>query len=89
MKSLGRVASIIGIGQSDWTGDWARVRRGEQPSDSYGYAATAFRAALSDAGISRDQVDGLIVGPTTAYERRGRDAGRPIADLIWVRRPDR
>lgn len=27
--------------------------------------------------------------PTTAYERRGRDAGRPIVDLVWVRRPDR
>jgi tRNA (guanine-N7-)-methyltransferase len=27
--------------------------------------------------------------PTTAYEQRGRDAGRPIVDLVWVRRPDR
>jgi tRNA (guanine-N7-)-methyltransferase len=27
--------------------------------------------------------------PTTAYEQRGRRAGRPIVDLVWVRRPDR
>jgi acetyl-CoA acetyltransferase len=26
---------------------------------------------LQDAGITRDEVDGLIVGPTTAYERMG------------------
>lgn len=71
MKSHGRVASVIGIGHTDWVGDWQRVRAGDRPSDCYGYAAAAFRAALTDAGIGRDMVDGLIVGPTTAYERMG------------------
>jgi acetyl-CoA acetyltransferase len=64
-----RSAAIIGIGHTDWVGDWRRVRAGERPDDCYGYAATAFRAALEDANVTRDMIDGLIVGPTTAYER--------------------
>ena len=69
MRSLKRVAAVIGVGHSDWVGDWNRVRAGERPNDSYGYAADAFRNALADAGIDRSRIDGLIVGPTTAYER--------------------
>ena len=64
-----RVAAVVGIGHTDWVGDWARVRAGERPDDCYGYAAGAFRNALADAGIDRGRIDGLIVGPTTAYER--------------------
>jgi acetyl-CoA acetyltransferase len=66
---LRRVAAVVGVGNSDWTGDWARTRNGEQPADSYGYGMRAFNRALADAGVSRDEIDGLIVGPTTAYER--------------------
>lgn len=69
MRSLSRVAAVVGVGHSDWVGDWHRVRAGERPGDCYAYAATAFRNALKDANITRDQIDGLIVGPTTAYER--------------------
>ncbi|MDB5891968.1 MAG: putative thiolase [Polaromonas sp.] len=61
--------AVIGIGQSDWAGDWIRVRSGERPTDSYGYGATSFRNALSDCGLVRKDIDGLIVGPSTAYER--------------------
>ncbi|KMK64929.1 thiolase family protein [Puniceibacterium sp. IMCC21224] len=64
-----RTAAVIGVGHSDWVGDWHRVRAGERPGDSYHYGATAFRAAIKDAGIKREDIDGLIVGPTTAYER--------------------
>lgn len=69
MTRMRRTAAVIGIGHTDWVGDWARVRAGQRPTDSYGYAARAFRAALADAGIARGDLDGLIVGPTTAYER--------------------
>jgi acetyl-CoA acetyltransferase len=70
-NSLSKVGAVIGIGQSDYVSDHDRVRAGEKPHDSYGYAAIAFNAALSDAGINREDVDGLIVGPTIAYERMG------------------
>lgn len=69
MRSLKRVAAVVGVGHSDWIGDWHRVRAGERPGDCYAYGASAFRNALADANMTRDQIDGLIVGPTTAYER--------------------
>jgi acetyl-CoA acetyltransferase len=69
MRSLKRVAAVVGIGHSDWVGDWRRVRAGERPGDCYAYATSAFRNALADANMTRAQIDGLIVGPTTAYER--------------------
>jgi len=72
---LHRSAAIVGIGISDWAGDWSRSRKGEKPDDSYGYGATAYRRALADAGIDRSLVDGLIVGPTIAYERTGEILG--------------
>lgn len=75
LKGFSRAAAVVGIGHTDWAGDYARVRKGEKPFDSYGYAAASFRAALSDAGLKRDDVDGLIVGPTTAYERMGEILG--------------
>ncbi|MGE8610687.1 MAG: thiolase family protein [Achromobacter veterisilvae] len=69
--STSGISAVVGIGHTDWVEDYKRVRNGEKPHDSYGYAALAFKRALDDAGISRDEVDGLIVGPTTAYERMG------------------
>ena len=73
--SLARVASMVGVGHTDYRADHEAVRAGKKPHNSYGYAAIAFKNALADAGISRDEVDGLIVGPTTAYERVGEILG--------------
>lgn len=73
--SLSKVGAVIGVGNSDYVADHARVRAGEKPHDSYGYAAIAFNSALADAGITRDDIDGLIVGPTIAYERTGEILG--------------
>ncbi|PJX26156.1 lipid-transfer protein [Advenella sp. S44] len=64
-----RAAAVVGIGHTNWGQDWTRVRNSEKPNDSYGYAATALVNALNDAGITKSEIDGLIVGPTTAYER--------------------
>lgn len=71
MTATSRIAAVTGIGHSDWAADYQRVRAGQKPFDSYGYATVAFVRALADAGLSRDDVDGLIVGQTTAYERMG------------------
>ncbi|MCC8193208.1 MAG: thiolase family protein [Deltaproteobacteria bacterium] len=80
MKSMKRIAAVIGVGHTDWVGDWTRVRAGERPDDSYGYAVAAFRNALADAALTRDQINGLIVGPTTAYERMAEILGM---DARW------
>lgn len=73
--SLARVAAVVGIGQTDWRGDYARVRAGQKPQDSQGYAALAFREALADSGLKVSDIDGLIVGPTTPFERMGEILG--------------
>ncbi len=67
--------AVVGIGDTDYVVDHARVRKGEKPYDSFGYAAVAFNRALDDAGLRRSDIDGLIVGPTTAYERMGEVLG--------------
>ncbi len=70
-----RAAAVVGIGHTDWRRDWGRARAGAKSDDSYGYGLKAFGHALADAAIDRGEIDGLIVGPTTAYERMGELAG--------------
>ena len=60
--TLNGVAAMVGIGHTDWRADYAAVRAGEKPHDSYGYAAIALQRALDDAGLKRSDVDGLVVG---------------------------
>ncbi|MCF3933728.1 thiolase family protein [Acuticoccus sp. M5D2P5] len=71
MSRTNRKAAVVGVGHTDWVGDWARVRAGENPTDINGYAAFAFIDALKDAGLKRDDIDGLICGPWNPYERMG------------------
>lgn len=73
--SLRRSAAVLGIGISDWSADYRASREGKRSDDSYGYAAIAYRRALADSGLDRSLVDGLIVGPTTSYERVGEILG--------------
>ena len=70
-----RAAAVVGIGHTDWVGDWTRARAGERPANSYGYALRAFNEALRDCGLRRADIQGLIAGPTTAYERLGEVLG--------------
>jgi acetyl-CoA acetyltransferase len=79
-RNLSKVASVVGIGHTDWRGDHARVKAGEKPRDSIGYGADAFKVALADAGLKVSDIDGLIVGPTTPYERVGEVLG---IDARW------
>lgn len=70
-KDVANISAVVGIGHTDWHKEYQRVRAAENTYDSTGYAVLAFTRALEDAGISKDEIDGLIVGPTTAYERMG------------------
>lgn len=69
LRELRDRVAIVGVGDTDYPADHARTRNGEGGPDSYGLAATAFRRALDDSGLAKDDIDGLIVGPTIAYER--------------------
>ncbi len=64
-----RVAAVVGVGHTDWRDDWVRTRRGEKPTNSFGYGIRAFKRALDDSGLTRDDIDGLIAGPHTGCER--------------------
>jgi acetyl-CoA acetyltransferase len=79
-RNLSKVAAVVGVGHTDWRADYARTRAGEKPRDSNGYGADAFKVALADADLSVSDIDGLIVGPTTPYERIGEILG---IDARW------
>ncbi|PQO24208.1 lipid-transfer protein [Rhodobacteraceae bacterium WD3A24] len=68
-------AAVIGVGHTDWAEDYRRTRAGERPGTSESYAARAFVRALADSGIGKSEIDGLIVGPTTPYERTAESLG--------------
>ena len=77
------IAAVVGIGDTDYALDYAA--KGRPAQDAYGYAATAFRRALSDSGLDRDDIDGLVAGPTVALERLGEVLG---IDSTWSTQAD-
>ncbi|GGE50179.1 hypothetical protein GCM10011360_41500 [Primorskyibacter flagellatus] len=80
-KGLHKVAGVVGVGDTDWRADYAAQRKGEPARfDGIGLASLAFKRALADSGLKRDDIDGLIVGPTTPYERMGEVLG---LDTRW------
>jgi acetyl-CoA acetyltransferase len=69
------VAAIVGIGETDYQTDYLRARAGERYEESVGYAAQAFKRALADSGLAREDLDGLVAGPAVALERVGEVLG--------------
>ena len=67
--------AIVGMGDTDYAEDYTRARSGSAYEDCYGYGARAFRRALEDCGLGREDIDGLIVGPTLSSERTGEILG--------------
>ena len=68
-QSLSRISAIVGVGQTDYVGDNKRIKEGKRPHDSYGLAAIAFKNAIDDAGIDKNEIDALIGGLWTSPER--------------------
>lgn len=63
-------AAVVGVGETDYAADYRRRRDPGRPRrDAYSYGVEAFRRALADAGLRRDDVDGLVAGPPLAAER--------------------
>jgi acetyl-CoA acetyltransferase len=75
LRALKDATAIVGIGDTDYAQDYSRSRASAAQQDSYGYAAMAFVRALADCDLSRDDIDGLVVGPTLAMERAGEVLG--------------
>ena len=85
MSSLAGVAAIAGVGDTDYADDYRKARDKIVERDAYGYAALAFKRALADAGLTRDDIDGLVAGPTLASERLGEVLG---IDPRWAAQGD-
>ena len=84
-SNLSGIAAIAGVGDTDYADDYRRARDKIVDRDAYGYAALAFKRALADAGLQRDDIDGLIAGPTLASERLGEALG---IDPRWAAQGD-
>ena len=85
MNRLADIASIVGVGDTDYRADYQLAREKVVNRDAYGYAALAFKRALDDAGLAKDDIDGLIAGPTLASERLGEVLG---LDVRWSAQGD-
>jgi acetyl-CoA acetyltransferase len=65
--SLRNRAAVVGV---------ATTQFGSFPDmDEYGLAAQAFRGALGDSGLTRDDIDGLVVCRIPSYARMGEVLG--------------
>jgi acetyl-CoA acetyltransferase len=72
--------AVIGVATSDF-GELHRRRDGHEDGhkSAYDLGAEVFAEALRDAGIERDEVDGLITARLPSYVR--------MADMLGLRRP--
>lgn len=70
-----RDVAVVGVGNTDFGALWAQP---DAQRDAYDLAVEAYREALADAGIAKDEVDGLI-SCRVEYQR--------LADMIGLRSP--
>src|SRR2546429_2714429 len=64
LAPLKDTGAVVGVGETDYARDYRDEKgraqsKGEVQYDSYTLAARAFRRALDDAGLSKDDIDGL------------------------------
>jgi acetyl-CoA acetyltransferase len=74
LDRLSGEACVVGIGETDYRADY-QVKPAPDSPDSYALVARAFARALADSGLTKDDIDGLVVGPTLAMERTGEVLG--------------
>lgn len=68
--------AIIGVGTTEF-GELYRNR--DQARSDYDLGAQAFTEALADAGLAKDEIDGLLTARVPSYQH--------MADLLGIRRP--
>ena len=74
LGSLKDSVAIVGVGETDYGADYRgaggkAAKKGEARYDSYTLASRALKRALDDAGLKKDDIDGLCTGPTLSGER--------------------
>src|SRR3954468_19149269 len=66
-KDLSNKIAVIGVGNTKY-GNFPHI-------DDYGLAAQAFKSAVEDSGIDKNQIDGLLVSRIPYYARMGEILG--------------
>ena len=74
LAPLKDTVAIVGVGETDYGADYRgaggkAMAKGEARYDSYTLASRALKRALDDAGLKKDDIDGLCTGPTMSGER--------------------
>jgi 3-oxoacyl-[acyl-carrier-protein] synthase III len=60
LKSASNAIAIVGVGETDYASDYPASRAGKPTTDHIGFGIRAFKAALDDAGLRREDIDGII-----------------------------
>ena len=74
LAPLKDTVAIVGVGETDYGADYRgaggrAMAKGEARYDSYTLASRALKRALDDAGLNKEDIDGLCTGPTLSGER--------------------
>src|SRR5438270_13201712 len=74
LKSLRDSIAIVGVGETDYATDYRSPTgetkgKGTAAYDSYTLASRAFKRALDDAGLKKDEIDGLCTAGPISGER--------------------
>src|SRR2546428_11627301 len=80
LAPLKDAVAVVGVGETDYGKDYRgaggqAVSKGEARYDSYTLASRALKRALDDAGLKKDDIDGLCVGGTLSGERASEQWG--------------
>src|SRR4029434_9246144 len=74
LAPLKDTVAIVGVGETDYGADYRgaggrAMAKGEARYDSYTLASRALKRALDDAGLNKEDIDGLCTGLTLSGER--------------------
>lgn len=81
LRPLRDTVAVVGVGETDYAADYrtapggGAAEKGGRATDSYTLAARAFKRALDDAGLKKDEIDGLCAGGPVAHERLSETLG--------------
>ena len=76
LRNVSGQVAIVGVGDTDYGEDYragrregARERGQAGALDSYGLGVRAFRRALEDSGLRKEDIDGIAVGGPVVHQR--------------------
>jgi len=87
MRRLKNKAAIVGVGETDYAKDYRAASGATQQKgsmgelDSLGLAVEAAKRALDDAGLKREDIDGVSTGGPVSAERLCEIMG---LDPLWA-----